>query len=124
MNQTNTGRADAVGTLRISREVLATIAATAASEVSGVAHIAAAPVDFKGMISKRQFPKSVVVNLNDDIAEIELHLILKAEVKIPVVSEKVQRAVKEAVQSMTGITVSKIHVVIEGIDFPANAAQV
>ncbi|MBC8577191.1 Asp23/Gls24 family envelope stress response protein [Yanshouia hominis] len=124
MNQMNDGRADAVGTLRISREVLSTIAATAASEVAGVHSLTAAPVDLKGMFSKRQLPKSVAVTLRDDIAEVELHLILNGEVKIPIVSEKVQRAVKDAIQSMTRITVSKVHVVIEGINFSAAAAAI
>ena len=124
MNQMNDGRADAVGTLRISREVLSTIAATAASEVAGVHSLTAAPVDLKGMFSKRQLPKSVAVTLRDDIAEVELHLILNGEVKIPIVSEKVQRAVKDAIQSMTRVTVSKVHVVIEGINFSAAATAV
>ena len=124
MNQMNDGRADAVGTLRISREVLSSIAATAASEVAGVHSLTAAPVDLKGMFSKRQLPKSVAVTLRDDIAEVELHLILNGEVKIPIVSEKVQRAVKDAIQSMTRITVSKVHVVIEGINFSAAAAAI
>ena len=73
MNQMNDRRADTVGTLRISREVLSTIAATAASEVAGVHSLTAAPVDLKGMFSKRQLPKSVAVTLRDDIAEVELH---------------------------------------------------
>ena len=124
MNQMNDGRADAVGTLRISREVLSTIAATAASEVAGVHSLTAAPVDLKGMFSKRQLPKSVAVTLRDDIAEVALHMILNGEVKIPIVSEKVQRAVKDAIQSMTRITVSKVHVVIEGINFSAAAAAI
>ena len=124
MNQMNDRRADTVGTLRISREVLSTIAATAASEVAGVHSLTAAPVDLKGMFSKRQLPKSVAVTLRDDIAEVELHLILNGEVKIPIVSEKVQRAVKDAIQSKTRVTVSKVHVVIEGINFSAAAAAV
>lgn len=124
MNQMNDRRADTVGTLRISREVLSTIAATAASEVAGVHSLTAAPVDLKGMFSKRQLPKLVAVTLRDDIAEVELHLILNGEVKIPIVSEKVQRAVKDAIQSMTRVTVSKVHVVIEGINFSAAAAAV
>lgn len=90
----------------------------------GVHSLTAAPVDLKGMFSKRQLPKLVAVTLRDDIAEVELHLILNGEVKIPIVSEKVQRAVKDAIQSMTRVTVSKVHVVIEGINFSAAAAAV
>lgn len=112
-----------VGTLRISREVIATIAKTAAIETNGVAGLAAASVDWKGMFARRQLPRSISVLLNDDIAEIELHLILKAESRIPTVSEQVQRTVKEAVQSMTGITVSRVNVCIEGVAYPAPAAE-
>lgn len=113
----------AVGTLRISKEVLVTIAATAASEVTGVDSVAASPVDFKGMLSRRSFPKAVSIALNDDMAEITLHLVLKHGVKIPVVSEKVQRAVKESIQSMTAITVSKVNIVVEGIAYEAGEKQ-
>ena len=76
MNETNGGRTDSVGTLRISKEVLAAIAATAASEVAGVHSLTAPPVHFKGVLSRRKFPKSVSVNLQDDTAEIELRLVI------------------------------------------------
>lgn len=116
-------RENAVGTLRISKEVLCTIAGTAASEVEGVERVAASPVDFKGMLSRRSFPKAVSISLNDDMAEITLRLILKQGVKIPVVSERVQRAVKESIQSMTAITVSKVNIVVEGIAYEAGEQQ-
>ena len=43
--------------------------------------------------------------------------------KIGSVSEMVQKAVKESIQSMTGIAVSKVNVVIAGVNFPNSAAQ-
>lgn len=113
----------AVGTLRISKEVLSTIAATAASEVEGVERVATSPVDFKGMLSRRSFPKAVSISLNDDMAEITLRLILKHGVKIPAVSERIQKAVKESIQSMTAITVSKVNIVVEGIAYEAGEQQ-
>lgn len=116
-------REGAVGTLRISKEVLVTIAGTAASEVEGVHSIAASPVDFKDMLTRRPFPKAVNIALNDDMAEITLHLVLKHGVKIPVVSERVQKAVKESIQSMTAITVSKVNIVVEGIAYEAGEKQ-
>ncbi|MFV0498116.1 MAG: Asp23/Gls24 family envelope stress response protein [Candidatus Fimivivens sp.] len=116
-------RENAVGTLRISKDVLVTIASTAASEVEGVHSITASPVDFKGMLSRRALSKAVNIALNDDMADITLHLVLKYGVKIPVVSEKVQKAVKESIQSMTAITVSKINIVVEGIAYGAGEAQ-
>lgn len=106
----------AVGTLRISREVLATIVSSTAAEVPGVCRVAATP-DLRGMLAKRQMIRPVTVFLEDDMAQVELHVVLAPEVKIPVVAERLQKAVKESVQSMTGIAVSKVNVVVEGIDY-------
>ena len=106
-----------VGTLKISKNVVTTIAHAAALEVDGVSRLSASQVDIKGMIAKRQIPKPVSVTIVDGLVEIELHLFLKNDVKIPNVSESVQRSVKEAVQNMTDITVSNVNLIIEGIDF-------
>ena len=56
---------------------------------------------------------------------ISIHLNVKAGVNIPQVSEKVQAAVKDAVQTMTGIAVSRVNIVVAGIVFdePAGATQ-
>ena len=51
------------------------------------------------------------------MAVISLHINVKSGVNIPSVSENVQRAVKEAVQNMTGIVVSRVNIVIAGIVF-------
>lgn len=107
----------AAGTLRISRGVIATIAKSAALEIVGVASIAEFPADIKGFFSKGQMPKPVAVVLNDDIAEVTVNIVIKNGFRIGNVAESVQKAVKESVQSMTGITVSKVNVVITGISF-------
>lgn len=44
-------------------------------------------------------------------------MILAGGYKIPAVAEKVQKAVKESVQSMTGITVSRVNMVVAGVRF-------
>ena len=38
-----------------------------------------------------------------------------------VVSERIQRSVKEAVQNMTGIVVAKVNIFVVGIDFEEKA---
>ena len=105
------------GTLRISRGVIATIAKSAALEIVGVGAISEFSADIKGFFSKGQIPKPVSVILNDDIAEVTVNIVIKNGFRIGTVAESVQKAVKESVQSMTGITVSKVNVVITGISF-------
>lgn len=106
-----------MGSLRISKEVIASIAKISASEVAGVAGFAPATVDFKKIISKNSVVKPVTVSLNDDLASLCVYILIKNSAKIPTVAQKVQETVKESVQNMTGITVSKVDVVIAGVVF-------
>lgn len=105
------------GNLRISREVIATIARFAALEIEGVDSLASFATNLKGWLLKKQSARPVSIDLNDEVAVICLHINVKAGVNIPKTSEKVQHAVKEAVQNMTGIVVSRVNIVIAGIVF-------
>lgn len=105
------------GTLRISQDVIATIASCAATEIAGVAGLCANATNLKNLFTKNAVNKSIVVDLGDDVAMIDVHLNLLAGTRIPAVSEAVQSAVKEAVQNMTGITVSRVNVFIGDITF-------
>lgn len=112
MNNTN-----AYGTLRISRDVIATIAKSAATEVEGIYGMAKLSSELKDIFNKGQTVKPVTVEIKDEIAEITVNVILAGGYKIPAVAEKVQKAVKESVQSMTGITVSRVNMVVAGVRF-------
>lgn len=125
MNQMNDRRADTVGTLRISREVLSTIAGNRGFRGCRSTQ----PYRCSGRSQGDVFQTPASEIGGGDPAGRHCRggvgtWILNGEVKIPIVSEKVQRAVKDAIQSMTRVTVSKVHVVIEGINFSAAAAAV
>ena len=104
------------GNLRISQDVIATIASKAASEVQGVI-----PVDNMGairtIVAKKGISKPISISLTDDVAVIDMMVNLEDGTKIPAASEQVQQAVKDAVQNMTGITVSKVNIQVAGIVF-------
>lgn len=113
------------GSLRISRDVIATVAGSAAREVEGVHSLAPYSANLTGWMVKKQTARPVAITLNDDVAVIDMQIVLKSGYAIPAVAEKVQVAVKDAVQSMTGIAVSKVNINIAGIDFGTeqNTAQ-
>ena len=112
-----------VGSLRISKDVIATITSFATKEIAGVADLAPFTTNIKGWLMKKQTAKSIVIDLNDDVAVIDIHVILKYGYKIPEVYEKIQAAVKEAVQNMTGIAVSKVNIQVAGIAFDEPKAE-
>ena len=108
-----------IGSLRISKDVISTIATNAAREIDGVADIAPLTTNIKNWITKKQsaMPMPVSISLKDDIAVIDINIILRANVNIPEVCRNVQVDVKEAVQSMTAINVSKVNVTVADIRF-------
>ena len=113
------------GNLKISRDVLATIARYATMEIEGVASLASFTTNIRGWLLKKQSAKPITIDLTDDIAAIDIHVNIKAGVNIPQTAEKIQSAVKEAVQNMTGIAVSRVNINIAGIVFddPSPAAD-
>ena len=113
----------AAGNLKISREVIATIARYAALEIEGVDSLASFATNLQGWLLKKQSAKPIGIDLSDDVAVIELHVNIKAGVNIPETAEKIQSAVKEAVQNMTGIAVSRVNINIAGIVFAEPAEQ-
>lgn len=104
-----------VGSLKISQEVIAMIANYAACEVEGVASLGDIPI--RNLIKKGAVTKPIQISLNDDVAVIDISVNLQWGTRIPDVSEALQKAIKDAVQNMTGITVSKVNVHIAGIVF-------
>ena len=113
----------AAGNLKISREVIATIARYAALEIEGVDSLASFATNLKGWLLKKQSAKPIGIDLSDDVAVIELHVNIKAGVNLPETAEKIHSAVKEAVQNMTGIAVSRVNINIAGIVFAEPAEQ-
>lgn len=105
------------GNLKISREVISTIAKYAAMEIEGVASLASFTANLKGWLLKKQSAKPISIDLTDDVARIDIHINVKAGTKIPELAEKVQEAVKEAVQNMTGIAVSHVNIEVSDIVF-------
>lgn len=107
----------AVGSLRISQDVISTIASYAAAEIDGVASLASFASNMKGWFFKKQTVKPIAIELNDNIVVIDIRINIKFGYKVTEVSEALQTAVKDAVQTMTGLTVARVNVHVAGIVF-------
>lgn len=114
----NTGKSSrSTGSLKISQDVIVSIARVSALETDGVAGIASHPGNVGKLFSRSLGKKPVCVGLTDDSAEIDIGLDLKFGASIPDVCAAVQKNVRENVQTMTGIVVSKVNVTVAGISF-------
>ena len=103
------------GGLQISVPAVEKIARLSAMEVEGVNDVSVGSYGVKGLFAKTNLPKAVDVVLYDGVAEITVDIIVNYGVKIPIVCRNVQQAVKDGVQNMTNVTVSKVNVVVTGV---------
>lgn len=105
------------GSLQISTEVIGKIARCAALEIDGVAEVSCGKQNkkLKDILEASNIQSPVVVEMRDGTANITLHLMMRFGARIPTVAEKVQENVKNAVQSMTNVTVSRVNLVIAGL---------
>ena len=106
---------EANGQIQISEEVIAIIAGTAAAETEGIA-LATAPVNaVKGFFGKKSQSKGVKVTVEESNALIEVEISVKFGINIKKVCEEVQAKVKNAVETMTGLTVSGVNVIVSDV---------
>ena len=114
------------GSLKISEEVLSTIAGLAASEVNGVSGLTSCPnTDFKGLFhNKKGASKAIHIEIKDGEAALDVYVNLYLGMKIPDVASEIQTRVKDAVQTMTSITVSKVNVHVVGVTINRNTEAI
>ena len=106
-------RSDELGNIHISEEVLAAISAAAALEVEGVSSLANS--------GKKSLSRDVRVKMEDDKVQVDLSVLMAYGATIPEMGKAVQDAVKNAIESMSGLEVSAVNVNVGGIVFPPKA---
>ena len=103
---------DDFGQIQIADEVVAVIAATAAMEIEGVLNASSASgnVLFFGKKSK-----GVKVDSDGGELTLELDIVVLFGTKIQSAATEVQKKVKSAVETMTGLPVAMVNVNVCGI---------
>ena len=112
-------RPDELGTIHISEEVLAVIAAAAALEVEGVASLAPnLGNDLAELLGKKSnLSKGVHIAVNEDAVKVELSILVEYGSVIPEVAGAVQEAVFDAVDNTSGLHVECVNVNVAGVVF-------
>jgi uncharacterized alkaline shock family protein YloU len=105
-----------IGTVKIADDVVTLIVAYAALDVDGVAYIAG-NVDRAGLSNGgiRRLGRNVKCEVSKDGVKAEISIIISYGSNIPETSSKVQKRIKSAVESMTGLSVLDVNIRISGI---------
>lgn len=102
--------------LSVNTEVLEKMAEIAAKEIEGVAGLSKKAIDLKGIVKTKNAFKGVKVENINGAIEISVYICLKQNAKARDVAEKVQRNIKDKIQTMTGNAVTQVNVNIADID--------
>ena len=105
-----------VGTVQITDEVIATIAAIAATDVEGVSSVGTGITREKAArIGARAIAKAVQVRIADNTITARIIITVKYGSSIPETTLKVQKKVKSTLETMTGLTVDKVQVSVADV---------
>lgn len=107
-----------LGNVTVSKEVVAIIAAFETIKTKGVVGITSGyRSKATNVLSRKDLAKGVEVWMKPEEAAITIPIITNYEVGIFKVAEEVQRRVKKAVCSMTGLRVLRVNINIQGVKF-------
>ncbi|SDT42180.1 Uncharacterized conserved protein YloU, alkaline shock protein (Asp23) family [Paenibacillaceae bacterium GAS479] len=112
------------GMIRISDDVVATIAGLAALETPGIAAMSGGISEgLAKRLSGKNAQKGVTVEVGQLEAAIDLRVIVQYGIPIQEVCRQLQLSVREAVENMTGLNVVEVNVKVDGVLFREDSAE-
>jgi len=102
------------GQVQIADEVIAVIAGTAMHEVDGVAFSQGRAGD---LIGKKNLSKGITLNIENDQVYLTADVMVRFGMKVQDIGLAVQKRIKTAVETMTGLSVAEVNVNISGIAY-------
>lgn len=112
------------GSILISEDVIASIAALAVREVEGVYGLSStASFDFSSIIGKKNLRKGIRVSFANDELAISCNLVVKMGEPVMTVAKNVQEAIANEVESITGTRPARVNVNVCGVALPKASAD-
>ena len=104
--------------IKISNDVVASIAGVAVSEVPGVYGMAGSLAGgiSEGFSGKKNLSKGIKVEVGEKETKIDVNIIVEYGARIPDVAFEIQNRVKKAVETMTGLKVAGVNIHVQGIN--------
>lgn len=107
-----------LGKIEIAPEVIEVIAGIAASEVEGIAQMRGSfATGVVERLGKKNHGKGVKVELTEEGIILDIYCTMKFGVSIPVVAQKVQDNIRQALLNMTALEASEVNVHVVAIQF-------
>lgn len=109
------------GTTTIAPDVLLTIAQLTTLNVNGVSRLGHVQTPVNQLLKRTQKREGVSIEVVDDMVYADIYVVLKNDVNVRDVSHNIQHEVARAISEMVGMTVGRVNIHIEDIDYPTEA---
>jgi len=109
------------GKTTIAPEVLLTIAQLTALNVDGVSRLSHVQTGVNQLLKRTQKREGVVIEVADDVVLVDIYVVLNSDVNVRDVSHNIQHEVSRAISEMVGMSVGRVNIHIEDIDYPSEA---
>lgn len=113
-----------LGSIQIAPEVIEIIAGMATIDVDGVAGMSGGiGGGIAELLGRKNLSKGVRVEVGQREAAVDVSIIVKYGFRIPELAHTIQKNVKNAIYSMTGLQVIEVNVHIHDVHFKESAEQ-
>ena len=110
-----------LGEVKIASDVVAAIAALAATEIDGVYSMAGNITnELIGKLGMKNLSKGVKILMEGGIVRVDMMVVVNYGYSIPEVSGQGQERVSQQIENMTGLSVSEVNVRIAGVKLEEN----
>ena len=114
---------DSMGSVKIADDVVAMIAALAATEVDGVTSMVGNIThELMNRIGYKNIARGVKVDIYGKKVKVDISVNIEYGYNIPATGQKIQTKVQSAIESMTGLEVTDVNIRIAGVSM-AKAAK-
>lgn len=105
------------GSIQIDPEVVAMYAGTTAVECFGIVGMAAVSMKdgLVKLLKRESLTNGINVTIRENAISIDFHVIVSYGVSILAVADNLMESVKYKVEELTGMTVEKINIYVEGV---------
>ena len=111
------------GNVKISTEVIASIAGIAATEVEGVVGMSGGIKGLSDILGLKNISKGIKVDVGEKDTAIDLYIMVEYGKSISQIAKNVQENVKTSVENMTGLNIREVNVNVQGISMPKGSIE-
>lgn len=106
-----------LGRIHLSDEVIATMAGVASTECYGIVGMSGSLLKdgISELLGRENLSRGVAVTMQDDKLEIDLYVVVGYGTRISEIARNVTDKVRYVVESSTGLTVSGVHIHVQGV---------